>query len=71
MTVKNNRAPDPDGVKSEDIKTMHHLDVSLTLNNFVMTESSILKEGFIEHIVNPGKNACKAASYRPIMLMLA
>ena len=59
MRLKNYRATVPDVVKSEDIKAMSDLDVSLKLNGLIMTKSSILTDGYNVPILKPGKKSVK------------
>ena len=66
--LKNKRASGPDGLKSEDLKSLPIQEVTQNLNNYITRSDPVLTHGLIAPILKPGKDPTEPSSYRPIIL---
>ena len=66
--LKNKRASGPDGLKSEDLKSLPIQEVTQNLNDYITRSDPELTHGLIPPILKPGKDPTEPSSYRPLIL---
>ena len=67
--LRNNRAPGPDQVTSEDLKREDLVTLTDKLNQMIVENDEILTTGYLAPILKPGKDPKKTDSYRPVILL--
>ena len=69
MKLKNNKAPGPDALKGEDIKSVQNEEIRKSLNKMILDADKSLTTGYLVPISKPVKDPNKKESHRPVILL--
>ena len=69
--LRNNKAPGPDEITSEDLKKEDLVELKDKLNRMIVENDETLTAGYLAPSHKPGKDPKKTDSYRPVILLSA